>query len=96
MFPWAFDRSGCIGRRAVPELPCQDTAPLAVDLGPLHRALDMYASHSESMERRKLVQHHLMLVRAATADASLPFAWREIHYGCNLLLNAPRWHLTAV
>lgn len=55
----------------------------------------MYASHPDGMGRKRLVRHHLKLVRAATADASLPFAWREMHYGCNLLLNAPRWHLAA-
>jgi hypothetical protein len=59
---------------------------------PLHVALDSYLSDPENPRRIALVRHHLALVHAATADDALPFPWREMHYGCTLLLKAAKWH----
>jgi hypothetical protein len=91
-FPWAVDRAAHLIRRTVPE-PGEITEPL-IDLTPLHLALNSYMLQPDDPQRLARVRHHLSVVQAATADASLPFACREMHEFAMILLNAEEWHPT--
>lgn len=91
-FPWSVDREGHIGRRIVAQPRSDDATEPVIDLMPLHAALGFYMSAPGNPERIAHVRHHLLLVHAATADGALPFPWREMHYGCALLLKARQWH----
>jgi hypothetical protein len=90
-FPWAVDSAAHIQRRRVSATRPENVPPPVIDLAPLHVALDSYMDEPDNPERIALVRHHLALVQAATADETLPFPWREMHYGCTLLLNADKW-----
>jgi hypothetical protein len=89
-FPWAVDRSGYITRRVVTRLRSENET--VINLTPLHLALDSYMCRPDDPRRIAHVRHHLAIVHAATANEALPFAWREMHYACVLLLNADQWH----
>jgi len=91
-FPWAVDRAAHLARRKVPE-PGETADPL-IDLTPLHLALDSYLLQPDDPLRLARVRHYLATVHAATADASLPFACREMHEFATILLGAEEWHST--
>jgi hypothetical protein len=89
-FPWAVDRTGDIARRAVMPLRSENEIPPVIDLTPLHLALDSYMYDTDNPRRIALVRRHLALVRAATADETLPFPWREMHEFTTILLTASK------
>ena len=91
-FPWAVDRTGHISRRIVSKPQSNDITEPAIDLMPLHLALNTYMSAPDDARRIVWVRYHLAIVQAATANTALPFPWREIHYACVLLLGADQWH----
>jgi hypothetical protein len=91
-FPFCVDRTAHLGRRRwVPPVRPEDQHEQSIDLNPFRLALDAYISEP-SNERMAQARYHATLVHQATADTTLPFTWREMHYFATILMEAPEWH----